>query len=117
MAKPKQFPEFDPAALDALIGDTKTPEDLAALFRFMQKRLAERILAGELTEHLGYAAGEPKPAGQTNHRNGTTPKTVLTESGALPLEIPRDREGSFQPQLVPTGVRRLPQFDANVLSL
>ena len=117
MAKPKQFPEFDPAAMDALIGDTKTPEDLAALFRFMQKRLAERILAGELTEHLGYAAGEAKPVGQTNYRNGTTPKTVLAESGALDLNIPRDRDGSFEPQLVPTEVRRLPQFDANVLSL
>jgi transposase-like protein len=117
MARAKQFPEFDPVAMDALIGNTKTPEDLSALFRFMQKRLAERILAGELTEHLGYAAGEEKPAGQSNYRNGTTPKTVLAESGALALEIPRDRDGSFRPQLVPTGVRRLPQFDANVLSL
>ena len=117
MARAKQFPEFDPVAMDALIGDTKTPEDLSALFRFMQKRLAERILAGELTDHLGYAPGAEKPAGQTNYRNGATPKTVLTETGALALEIPRDRDGSFEPQLVPTGVRRLPQFDATVLSL
>ena len=77
MAKAKEFPEFDPAAMDALIGKTKTPEDLSALFRFMQKRIAERILAGELTEHLGYAPGEEKPEGQANHRNGATPKTVL----------------------------------------
>ena len=83
----------------------------------MQKRLAERILAGELTDHLGDALGAEKPAGQANYRNGATPKTVLTETGALALEIPRDRDGSFEPQLVPTGVRRLPQFDANVLSL
>ena len=117
MARRKQVQEFDGAALDALIGDTKTPEDLSALFRTLQKRLAERILAGELTAHLGYAPGTPKPDGQPNHRNGATPKTVLTETGALPLEIPRDRDGSFRPQLVPTGVRRLPQFDANVLSL
>jgi putative transposase len=117
MASPKQVPEFDDAALDALIGDTKTPADLSALFRQLQKRLAERMLAGELTEHLGYAPGAMKPDGQANHRNGATPKTVLTDTGALPLEIPRDRDGSFRPQLVPTGVRRLPQFDANVLSL
>jgi len=65
--------------MDALIGDTKAPEDLAALFRFMQKRLAERILAGELTDHLGYAAGEAKPPGQTNYRSRTTPMTVLAE--------------------------------------
>jgi putative transposase len=117
MAKKKTEPAFDEAALDALIGDTKSPEALSALFRQMQKRVAERILATELTAHLGYGPGEAKPATQTNHRNGSTPKTVLTESGALPLEIPRDREGSFEPQLVPKGVRRLPQFDANVLSL
>jgi putative transposase len=105
------------AALDALIGDTATPEELGALFRRLQKRLAERILAGELTDHLGYAAGEAKPAGQANHRNGSSAKTVLTETGALPLDIPRDRDGTFTPPLVPKGVRRLPQFDANVLSL
>ena len=86
MAKSKELPapefaEFDPVALDALIGDTKTPEQLSALFRFMQKRLAERILAGELTAHLGYKPGDDKPAGQSNHRNGTTPKTVLTRVG------------------------------------
>ena len=117
MARPKEQPEFDPAALDALIGDTKTPAQLSQLFRRMQKHLAERILAGELTAHLGYAPGEDKPAAQPNHRNGSSAKTVLTESGAVPLDIPRDRDGSFRPQLVPTGVRRLPQFDANVLSL
>jgi transposase-like protein len=117
MARPKQVSEFDDAALDALIGDTKTPADLSTLFRQLQQRLAERILAGELTEHLGYAPGAPKPDTQANYRNGTTPKTVLTETGALPLDIPRDRDGSFRPQLVPTGVRRLPQFDAHVLSL
>ena len=117
MARAKVFPEFDPAVLDALIGDAKTAEDFVGLTRAIQKRLAERMLAGELTAHLGYAPGEAKPDGQANHRNGTTPKTVLTETGAVPLEIPRDRDGSFRPQLVPTGVRRLPQFDANVLSL
>ena len=74
MARAKQPPPFDDAALDALIGDTKTPEDLSMLFRQLQKRLAERILAGELTDHLGYAPGTPKPEGQSNHRNGVTPK-------------------------------------------
>ena len=83
----------------------------------MQKRFAERVLATELTQHLGYAPGAEKPADQANHRNGSTPKTVLTDSGALPLDIPRDRDGTFAPQFVPKGVRRLPQFDANVLSL
>jgi len=120
MATSRSRPEesdLSDSALDALIGDTATPEELGALFRRLQKRLAERILAGELTAHLGYAPGDDKPAGQANHRNGSSAKRVLTETGALPLDIPRDREGTFTPQLVPKGVRRLPQFDANVLSL
>jgi len=108
---------FDPAALDALIGDASTTEDVETLFRQMKKALMERMLSGELTHHLGYAPGETKPPAQANHRNGTTPKTVLTEDGALPLAIPRDRAGTFEPQLVPKHVRRLPRFDQNVLSL
>ena len=117
MAKSKKTPEFPPEALDALIADVKTPADLDALFRRMKKVLVERALGAELTHHLGYAPGEPKPEGQANHRNGTTPKTVLTDDDRLPLEIPRDRAGSFTPQLVPKGLRRLPGFDQKVLSL
>ena len=117
MAKKKPDPPFDPVLLDALAADLKTPADLDALFRRMKKALVERALRAELTEHLGYAPGEPKPADQSNHRNGSTPKTVLTDTDRLPLEVPRDRAGSFRPQLVPTGLRRLPGFDAKVLSL
>jgi transposase-like protein len=117
MAKKKQESEFPDAEIDALIEGTKTTADLEVLFSRLKKRMIERILDGELTHHLGYAAGEAKPADQPNHRNGSTPKTVLTESGAVPLDIPRDRAGSFTPQLVPKGVRRLPKFDENVLSL
>src|SRR5688500_6602417 len=109
--------EFDPTALDALIGDAKTLEDVDELFRQMKKALMERVLTGELTHHLGYAKGEAKPSDQPNHRNGATPKTVLTEDGAIPLAIPRDRDGTFAPVLVPKNARRLPRFDQNVLSL
>jgi len=123
MARPrKPAPEspaapFAPEALDARIGNARTADDVDARFRQMKKALMERILGAELTHHLGYAPGEVKPAAQPNHRNGTTPKTVVTEDGALPLAIPRDRAGTFTPQLVPKGVRRLPRFDQNVLSL
>jgi transposase-like protein len=109
--------QFDPQALDALIGEAKTPAEVDELFRRMKKALMERILKGELTHHLGYAPGEEKPEAQPNHRNGSTPKTVLTEDGALPLAIPRDRAGTFAPVLVPKNARRLPRFDQNVLSL
>ena len=63
--KRRQDSEFPPDALDALIGETKTPEDLEALFRRMKKALAERILGAELTHHLGYAPGEAKPSQNT----------------------------------------------------
>lgn len=118
MTKKKRVEEeFSGEALDALIGETRTPAELEQLFRQMKKRIVERMLDAELSHHLGYAPGEAKPADQPNHRNGTTPKTVLTDDGALPLDIPRDRAGTFAPQLVPKGVRRLPGFDAKVLSL
>lgn len=115
--KKKESDVLSPAALDELSAGVRTPQDLDELFRRMNKALVERILGAELTHHLGYAKGEAKPAGQPNQRNGTTPKTVLTDDGALPVAIPRDRQGTFAPRLVPTGVRRLPRFDQNVLSL
>jgi putative transposase len=120
MTKPRKKPAppaFDPAALDALIGGRRTIGEVDELFRQMKKTLMERMLSGELTHHLGYAPGEPKPADQSNHRNGSTPKTVLTDDGAVPLAIPRDRAGTFEPRLVPKNARRLPRFDRNVLSL
>jgi transposase-like protein len=123
MARPRKgppteaSPAFDPAALDALLGDARTADEVDELFRQMKRALMERVLRGELTAHLGYGPGEPKPTVQPNYRNGTTPKTVLTPDGAVPLAIPRDRDGTFAPQLVPKGVRRLPRFDQNVLSL
>jgi transposase-like protein len=106
-----------PEALDALAAEVRTPEELAAVFRALQKGLTERVLRAELTAHLGYPEGAERPAEQPNARNGTTPKLVLTDSGALPLDIPRDRASTFAPQLVPKGVRRLPGFDQKVLSL
>jgi transposase-like protein len=122
MAKPtrKTRPSrggFDPALLDELMAGVTAPEQLEDVFRTLKKALVERALGAELTAHLGYGPGEIKPPTQANHRNGTTPKTVITDDGALPLDIPRDRAGTFEPQLVPKSVRRLPGFDAKVLSL
>lgn len=105
------------AALDALVEEIQTPADLEAAFRQLKRALVERVLQAELTEHLGYPPGAERVERGGNVRNGTTPKTVLTDEGTLPLAIPRDRAGSFTPQLVPKGVRRLPGFDQKVLSL
>ena len=109
--------EFDPALLDQLLSGVSEPEHWEGVFRSLKRALVERALGAELTAHLGYAEGGEKPSGQANHRNGTTPKTVITDDGTLPLAIPRDRAGTFEPQLVPKSVRRLPGFDEKVLSL
>jgi len=83
----------------------------------LTKRILERGLSEELTEHLGYESGDPAGRGSGNNRNGTTPKTVLTEIGAVDLDIPRDRNGTFEPQIVPKGTTRLAKFNENIVHL
>jgi putative transposase len=87
-----------------------------ATLRF-KKALLERALGAELTHHLGYPAGGTKPEATANHRNGTTPKTVHTDDGPVPLEVPRDRHGTFEPQLIPKHERRFTGFDDKVIAL
>ncbi len=83
----------------------------------MMKSVLEAALAEELTDHLGYEPGDPAGRGSGNSRNGRTPKTLLTESGPVSLETPRDRAGTFEPQIVPKGARRLDGIDKIVLGL
>jgi putative transposase len=83
----------------------------------LTKTLLERALDEELTDHLGYERGDPAGRGSGNSRNGATPKRVLTEIGAVDLEVPRDRNGSFEPVIVPKGATRLERFNANVIAL
>jgi putative transposase len=116
-ARRPQVPGLTDETLDQLITGVRTPAELETLFQGLKRAITERILRAELTDHLGYGDGEARPEGVTNARNGTTPKTVVTDTGTLPLAIPRDRASSFAPQLVPKGVRRLPGFDQKVLSL
>jgi len=94
-----------------------TPEEVEAAVRRFKKAVIERALGAELTHHLGYPPGGTKPAVTTNHRNGTSDKTVLTDDGPLPLEIPRDREGSFEPRLIGKHERRFTGFDDKILAL
>lgn len=81
------------------------------------KRILERALDEELTDELGYERGDPAGRGSGNSRNGTTPKRVLTEIGAVDLDVPRDRNGAFDPKIVPKGVTRLKGFNENVIAL
>ena len=92
-------------------------EELEAAVRRFKKALIERALGGELTHHLGYPPGGSKPEETTNHRNGTGGKTVLTDDGPLAIDVPRDREGSFEPRLIAKHERRFTGFDDKVLAL
>lgn len=83
----------------------------------MLKAALERGLEAELTEHVGYERGDAEASLYPNSRNGTTPKTVSTEIGEIDLSVPRDRNGSFSPMLVPKGQRRLDGLDGMIISL
>jgi len=83
----------------------------------LTKKILERALDEELTDHLGYERGDPTGRNLGNSRNGTTPKRVLTEIGAVDLDVPRDRDSSFEPKLVPKGTTRLTRFNENIIAL
>lgn len=98
----------------------KTPEEIVGeggLLQTLTKRVYERALQGEMTHHLGYPPKAPEGKNTGNSRNGKTTKTVKTDSTDVCLEIPRDRNGEFEPQLVKKHQRRLPGFDDKVLAL
>ena len=87
------------------------------LLKQMTKAVLERALAEELTEHLGYEVGDPAGQGSGNSRNGYTPKRLLTEAGTVDLDVPRDRSGTHEPQIVRKGQRRLDGIDKIVIGL
>src|SRR3954467_2230215 len=87
------------------------------LLQQLTKRVLESALEGEITDHLGYEKHDPAGAGSGNSRNGMRAKTVLTDVGPVEIEVPRDREGSFEPQIVKKRQRRLDSIDQIVLSL
>lgn len=106
--------------LDELLANYQKPEDLIGengLLKQLTKRLVERALDAEMTAHLGHERHGPVANASGNTRNGRSRKTLKGEFGELPIEVPRDREGSFEPQIVPKHQRRWTGFDEKVLSL
>lgn len=104
--------------LDQIVRDGPlTAEEVETASRRFKKALIERALGAELTHHLGYAAGATKPELTTNHRNGTSGKTVITDDGPVSIEVPRDREGTFEPQLIGKHERRFTGFDDKIIAL
>jgi len=103
--------------LEELIPGPVTKEQFEDIFQNFKKAFIERALSAEMSHHLGYGAGQPKPEGATNHRNGTSAKTVLTDAGSLRIEVPREREGTFEPQLIGKHERRLTGFDDKIIAM
>jgi putative transposase len=104
--------------LDQFVDDgLLTAQDIEAAMRRFKKALIERALGGELTHHLGYPTGAARPEEAANKRNGSTPKTVLTDDGTVDIDVPRDRDGSFEPVLIQKHERRFTGFDDKILAL
>jgi len=100
-----------------LAKDIKTPEDLASFSAQLTKITVEAALSAEMQAHLGYAPHEPASAGNTNSRNGYSPKTLKGDHGEIIIDTPRDRDSSFEPQIVRKGQTRITGMDDQILSL
>jgi len=112
MSKKKH--EVPEELLAGLLANYKKPEDLIGeegLLKYLTKRVVERALEAEMTEHLGLGKHEQVANASGNTRNGKSRKTLKGEFGALPIEVPRDRHGSFEPQLIPKHQTRWAGFD------
>lgn len=120
MAKRKPEPSKIDQLLGELMEDGADAEDLFGqngLTNQLKKRMAERILEAELTDHLGYEKHGSDGHNRGNSRNGKTTKTLKDDKGHLPIEIPRDRAGSFDPKLIRKYQTRWPDFDDKTISM
>ena len=106
--------------VDELLAGYSKPEDLIGpdgLLKQLTAALVERALNAELSEHLGYEKNSPAGRGSGNNRNGTSSKTLKTDKGELPIEVPRDRNGSFEPVLLKKHQTHFDGFDDKILSM
>jgi putative transposase len=106
--------------IDELLAGASTEEEIAGaggLLAELTRRLVERAMEVELTDHVGYEPHQEPPGGGGNTRNGTTPKTLICEHGKVPIDAPRDRDGSFAPKIVRKRQRRFVGFDEKILAL
>jgi putative transposase len=106
--------------LDELVKNYQSPEDILGengLLKQLTKGILERCLQGEITHHLGYKKHEQNGRNSGNSRNGSYKKTVTGEQGEIPVKIPRDRKGTFEPVILPKGQTRFAGFDDKIISL
>jgi putative transposase len=111
------LPQIPAELLEKLIPGPVTAGQLEDIFQQFKKAFIQQALGAEMSHHLGYAPGQAKPVGAANHRNGKSAKTVLTDTGALTIDVPRDRLGSFEPQLIGKHERRFTGFDDKIIAM
>lgn len=111
------LPSIPKELIDQMVSGPMDAAAINAASMAFKKALIERALGAELSHHLGYPPGAEKPDEVGNHRNGATGKTVLTEDGPLRIDIPRDRQGSFEPLLIPKHERRFTGFDDKIMAM
>ena len=116
-ARSAALPKIPTELIDQFVTGPMTGEAVNAASMAFKKALIERAMGAELGHHLGYPAGASKPDAAANQRNGRTGKTVLTGEGPVRIDVPRDRDGSFEPILIPKHERRFTGFDDNIIAL
>jgi putative transposase len=112
--------ELDDKLLDELLKDYKKPEDLVGetgLLKRLTKRLVERAMSAEMSQHLGYEKHSPEGKNKGNSRNGYSPKTIRTDNGEIEIQQPRDRDGEFEPQIIKKHQKSFNGFDDKIMSM
>lgn len=111
---------IDNELIDDLLKDYKKPEDIIGengLLKQLTKAILERAMQAEMKEHLGYEKHDPAGHHTGNSRNGKSTKTLKGEFGRLPIDVPRDRNSSFDPKIIPKGQTRFTGFDEKIISM
>ena len=116
-ARTARFPKLPDHLLDGLVEGPMSAMEVEDLIDAFGKAVIERAMAGEMNAHLGYRAGEDKPAQQADERNGVSAKTLLTKHGSMRVQLPRDRDGTFEPVLIPKHERHFAGFDERIIAL
>lgn len=116
-ARDTRLPQLPDQLLKELVKGPMTAEEVEDLVSAFSRAVVQRATEAELGLHLGYELGQGKPAVQSDERNGTSAKTLITSRGLLKVELPRDRDGSFEPVLIPKHARHFAGFDERIIAL
>ena len=117
LANTAALPKIPKELIDQFVSGPMTAEAVLAASMAFKKALMERALGAEMSHHLGYPSGAAKPEPTKNQRNGSSSKTVLTDEGPVRIDVPRDRDASFEPLLIPKHERRFTGFDDKIVAM